>query len=323
VVGPVISGTVPGRVSVGILGTGVYLPGLPVSNAVVAKSAGADESWIRDRIGIRSRHYAAPTERTSDLAVEAGRRAIGSGGVRPDALLLATVTPDRPVPATASLVQAALGLRGSPAIDVNVACSGFVHAVVLAVGMVASGVAVSPLVIGADTFSRCVDPTDRRTAPLFGDAAGAVQLGAVPEGFGFLSAELWADGTQSEVAVVPPRGEGWFRMDGRAVSDVVLEAGPKLLAAAVAKAGLRLEDLARLVVHQANPRLVVELRDRLGLADPVVPVPGTLTGNTASASVAVALALSHAEHAITRGDVVALLAVGAGMTAGAVVLRWY
>jgi 3-oxoacyl-(acyl-carrier-protein) synthase III len=308
---------------VGVLSVAAYLPGPPVFNDAIAGVAGTDAAWIRDRIGIRSRHYAAAHERTSDLATEAARRAMNSCAVRPDALLLATVTPDRPVPATASVVQAGLGLCGVPAMDVNVACSGFVYAFVLAVGMVSSGVATAPLVIGADTFSRCVDPADPRTAPLFGDAAGAVQLGTVPDGFGFLSTELWADGAQAEVAVVPRPGKGWFRMDGPVVADVLLDAGPSLLAAAMAKANLPLAQLDRLIVHQANPNLIVRLGDRLGMGPRIVPRSGQVTGNTASASVAVALALSHREEPIGRGDLVALLAVGAGMTAGVVVLRWY
>ncbi|MEV7507951.1 MULTISPECIES: ketoacyl-ACP synthase III [unclassified Streptomyces] len=308
--------------SLGIIGLGSYLPGEPVSNETVAGSTGAELEWIRDRIGIEARHYAAPEETTTDLADAAGREAVARAGVAPDLVVLATVTSDRTVPATACYVQDRLGVHGAPALDVNAACSGFVYALTTAAGMVRAGVARTPLVIGADVFTRCVNPADRRTAPLFGDGAGAVQLGPVPEGYGILAMELWADGSQADVATIPKAG-GYFEMDGRGVTGVVLERGPKILAAALAKAGVRLDEINRLIVHQANPRLVRKLGDFVGLEEGVVPDYGRLTGNIASASIPVTLNLAHEERPFRHGDLVALVAVGAGMTAGAVVMRWY
>jgi 3-oxoacyl-[acyl-carrier-protein] synthase-3 len=308
--------------SLGIVGLGAYLPGPAVSNESVGETTGADIEWIRDRIGIEARHHAAPGESTTDLAADAARKALRDAPVEPDLVVLATVTSDRSVPATACYVQDRLGLSGAPALDVNAACSGFVYALTTAAGMVRQGVARHPLVIGADVFTRCVDPTDRRTAPLFGDGAGALQLGPVPDGYGILAAELWADGSKAHYATIPHTG-GWFEMDGRGVTGTVLEMGPKILSSALDKAGVRLGELNRLVVHQANPRLVRKVGDFVGLEEHVVPDYGRLTGNIASASIPVTLSLAHQERPFRDGDVIALLAVGAGMTAGAVVLRWH
>ena len=312
--------------SVGILGVGLHLPGAPVGNETILARTGGTAEWVRDRIGIEFRHLAA-SETTADLATRAAATAVGRSPVRPDMVVVATVTPEQPVPAVACAVQDRLGLHGAPAVDVNAACSGFVYAMVLAWGAVATGAVETPLVVGADVFTRHVDPADRRTAPLFGDGAGAVVLGPVPEGFGILAAELWADGSQRELAYVPAAGAGsenpWFHMDGRGVRDLVLEMGAKALLEVVQRAGIRVEDLDRVIVHQANPRLVGAVADAIGLERSVVPAYGVRTGNTASASIPVSLALAHAERPFARGDHVAMVAVGAGMTAGALVLRWY
>jgi 3-oxoacyl-(acyl-carrier-protein) synthase III len=308
----------------GIISTAAYLPGPAIGNAEVAARAGTTVHWITDRTGMLSRHRAAPEERTSDLATAAARLAIEDGGVRPDLLVLATVTADQPVPATACAVQDRLGLSGVAAFDVDAACSGYLYALVTAWGWVRAGLATAPLVVGADTFTRHVDPGDRRTAPLFGDGAGATVLGPVPSGYGILAAELWAAGDQRAIAEVPPKGgDGLFRMDGRAVRDVVLERCPKVLTAATDRAGLRLDQLDRVIVHQANPRLVGMLADSLGLGEQTVPRYGARTGNMAAATIPVTLALAHLDVPLARGDHVALVAVGAGMTAAAVVLRWY
>ncbi|HXV93231.1 MAG TPA: 3-oxoacyl-ACP synthase, partial [Pseudonocardia sp.] len=251
-----MSGPPPLEHGIGVVGVGAHLPGPAVDNGMVAARSGASPEWILDRTGIVSRHVAAPDETTADLATAAAAAAMAASPVRPDMVVLATVTPDRPVPATACAVQDRLGLHGVPALDVNAACSGFVYALVTAWGAAATGLARSPLVVGADVFSRHVDPGDRRTAPLFGDGAGAVVLGAVPAGFGILAAELWADGSRQELAVVPQPAPGeptdrWFRMDGRGVRDVVLEMGPKVLSAVAGRAGVRIDQIDRVIVHQA------------------------------------------------------------------------
>ncbi|QUI34611.1 3-oxoacyl-ACP synthase III family protein [Streptomyces alfalfae] len=305
----------------GIVSLGLHLPGAPVGNDSVAEASGADPAWIQDRIGMHARHHAAPRQTATELAVAAAESALTGAAVTPDLIVVATVTPDRPVPATACFVQERLGLAGVPAFDVNAACSGFIYALSCAHGMTLAAHARTPLVIGADTFTHVVDPTDRRTAPLFGDGAGAVQLGPVPAGYGILAVELWAEGSQAMYATVPR--EGWFAMDGRSVSGVVMDMGPKILQAALDRAGARLDQLDRVIVHQANPRLVRRLAEHVGLGEDQVPAYGSVTGNTASASVPVALAMADRERPFRRGDLVALVAVGAGMTAGAAVLRWY
>ncbi|MFJ3861885.1 3-oxoacyl-ACP synthase III family protein [Streptomyces sp. NPDC090085] len=307
--------------SAGIVSLGLYLPGDPVGNQSVAMTSGADPAWMEERIGIRARHRAAPGETTADLAARAGADALEGTTVSPDLLVVATVTPERSVPSVACFVQDRLGLTGVPAFDVNAACSGFLYALSCAHSMTLAGRARTPLVIGADVFTRVVNPGDRRTAPLFGDAAGAVQLGPVPDHYGVLAVELWAEGSQAMYATVPR--DDWFVMDGRGVSTVVMERGPKILQDALDRAGVRLDELDRLIVHQANPRLVRQLADHVGLDERRVPVFGGRTGNTASASVPVTLALAQRERPFQPGDLVALVAVGAGMTAGAAVLRWF
>ncbi|MBM7167524.1 ketoacyl-ACP synthase III [Streptomyces sp. G44] len=308
---------------IGIIALSSYLPGPSVGNSAVAEATGADTDWMEERIGIRSRHYAQPQETTQDLATEAAHRLLRETPTRPDLIVLATVTPDQPVPATACLVQNRLALTGVPAVDVNGACSGFVYALAYAYGLTLAGLSRNPLVIGADIFTRHVDPSDRRTAPLFGDGAGAVLLGPVPNGYGILGMELWAEGSQANYATVPPAGNGLFSMNGRGVSEVVLEMGPKVLDTALARAGVRIEQLERVIVHQANPSLVHKLAEQVGLDDTVVPALGSRTGNTASASIPLTLALTHQEKPLRHGDLVAFVAVGAGMTAGAAVIRWY
>lgn len=310
------------RTSLGIVGVGHHLPGAPVSNEAVAETASVDIEWIRERTGIESRHYAAPESLTSDLATQAANRALEAAGVGTDLIVLGTSTPDKLAPSTACYVQDKLGLPGIPAFDVSAGCSGFLYALSVATAMAAAGLARYPLVLAADVLTRCVDPTDRRIAPLFGDGAGAVQLGPVPDGYGILALELWADGSLSEIATMPRYG-GYFRMDGRGVKKVVMERGPKILEAALAKAGVRLDQLNRVLIHQANPKLVRMLGDFVGLSPEVAPDYGRLTGNTAGASVAVAFSMAHAERPFRDGDLFALLAVGAGMTAAAAIVRWH
>ncbi|MEU0332064.1 ketoacyl-ACP synthase III [Streptomyces sp. NPDC006193] len=305
----------------GVVSLGLHLPGTPVGNESIAATSGADPQWMEDRIGIRARHHAPRPQTATDLAVGAAENALAGEAVTPDLIVVATVTAERPVPSTACFVQDRLGLAGVPAFDVNAACSGFVYALSCAYGMTLAGHVRTPLVIGADTFTHVVDPTDRRTAPLFGDGAGAVQLGPVPDGYGILAVDLWAEGSQAMYATVPR--EGWFAMDGRSVSGVVMDMGPKILQGALDRAGVRLDQLDRVIVHQANPRLVRRLADHVGLDESRAPAYGAVTGNTASASIPVALAMADRERPFRRGDLVALVAVGAGMTAGAAVLRWY
>lgn len=310
------------RTSLGIVGVGHHLPGAPVSNASVAENASVDIEWIRERTGIESRHYAGPESLTSDLAACAATQALEAAPIGADMIVLGTSTPDKLAPSTACYVQKKLGLYGIPAFDVSAGCSGFLYALSVATAMAAAGLAKHPLVVAADVLTRCVDPTDHRIAPLFGDGAGAVQLGPVPDGYGILALEMWADGSLSEIATMPRHG-GYFQMDGRGVKRVVMERGPKILEAALAKAGVRLDQLNRVLIHQANPKLVRMLGDVVGLSPEVAPDYGRLTGNTAGASVAVAFSMAHAERPFRDGDLLALLAVGAGMTAAAAIVRWH
>lgn len=318
-----------GQATLAVTSLGSALPRTRVGNAAVASSTGTSSEWIRRRTGMIERAVREPVDSTASLAAAAGAAALRDAAALPDLLILATTTPDRPVPATAVDVQARLALPGRPAFDLNSACSGFLYGLAMAVGAHATGLAEHVLLIGADTFTRHVDPTDRRTAPLFGDGAGAVFLSPAATGFGVLSVDLWADGTMSDHAYVPGwtagddgRRDHLFRMDGRAVKQVVLSCLPDLLVTSLRKNGLDLPDVDRFIVHQANPVLVRMLAEALSVDPRRMPTPGKMTGNTAAASVPMALAASHRDRPIPHGAVVVLLAAGAGMSAGVAVLRW-
>jgi 3-oxoacyl-(acyl-carrier-protein) synthase III len=318
-----------GMTGFGVLGMGVHLPDRVVDNAAVAAACGCDPAWIEERTGVLSRHIAAPAELTSDLAAGAGAKAMADTGVLPDLLVLATVTPDRPLPATAYDVQRKLDLPGVPAFTVDAACSGFLHAIAVGWGASRTGIASTALLIGADVFTRQADPTDRRAAPLFGDAAAALMFGPVPDGYGVLAVELWGDGRLADIARIDAqdrrgaRPAPLFTMDGQAVSRTAMEYLPWILARGLERAAVEPTDLARLIVHQANVRLVERIASVVGLPPERVPTSGRHTGNTATASVPLTLALSHADRPLRRDDLVALVAVGAGASAGAAVLRWY
>jgi 3-oxoacyl-(acyl-carrier-protein) synthase III len=315
---------------IGITRIAGYAPSRIQTNAEVSQSIGMPSGWIEERTGIKSRTIAGPGEMTSDLAAAAGRRLISDGLADPDLLVLATTTPDRPTPSTAATVQTMLGIPGAAALDVNAACSGFLYALTLAWGAINTGVSSTALVIGADTFTRHVDVTNRRTAPLFGDGAGAVVLERVPEGYGILACELWADGNLSDAAyvdstIIDTRTVTMdpFSMDGRAVKNVVLKQGPEIIGRALQKTGLEIHDLNRVIVHQANPRLVESLAQAVGIEPHKVPTYGRLTGNTAAASVPLTLHRSVQDDPLKRGDIVGFVAIGAGMTGAAVIARWY
>ena len=317
----------------GVLGIGFHLPTSEVDNTTIAEQCGADPDWIEGRTGVISRRRAPLDQTTCDLATAAAADAIVAAGYRPDFLILAASVPDRPMPPTAPSVQRRLGLNGTAAFDVNAACAGFVHALAMGWGATRIGLSEIPLVIGVDVLSRYVDPSDRRTAPLFGDGAGALVLGPVPEGYGLLAARLWADGAFSELIRIPLRPDrrqgdaipaaSYFEMDGHAAADAVVRVVPEALCQCLHDAGLADHQVDRLIVHQANVRLVETLRRSLGLSDGQMPATGRTTGNTGAASIPVGLALSNQERPLRRDEIVALLTMGAGASVGVAVIRWH
>ena len=309
--------TRPGSTGAVISGWGSALPDRIVTNDDLAATLDTSDEWITTRTGIRSRHIGGSTV---SLSVESGRAAIEMAGLTPDridALVLATTTPDRQW-GTAPMVQRELGLACG-AFEVNAACSGFVYGLVNAHGLIAMG-ADRVLVIGTDTLSRITDWTDRATAPLFADGSGAVVLEAVEGGGQLLGWDLDADGTASELlwaevgGTVNMEGKEVFR---RAVR-IMMDSAEKSLK----HAGITADDLALIVPHQANIRIIQAACERLGDDMDRAAVTIDHTGNTSSASIPLALAEALDAGRIAHGDHVLLVGFGGGMTAASAVLRW-
>ncbi|MBV2156638.1 beta-ketoacyl-ACP synthase III [Kitasatospora sp. SUK 42] len=321
-----------------VAGLGGRVPPTVLTNRDLVASLDIDEEWIHSRTGIRQRHVIAPGGSTGDLAVEAGRRALASAGAeRVDALVLATSTPDRLCPATAPEVADRLGLGAIPAFDVAAVCTGFIYALATAGGLIAAGTAGTVLVIGADTFSTILDPADHRMRAVFGDGAGAVVLrpGRAGEQGALLGIGLGSDGSRSDLLGIPGGGsrqrsaglptraeDVYFTMQGRAVfHEAVLRMAASIRETAE-RAGWPLEDVDRFVLHQANARILAAVATRLG-----VPVERFVrhidrVGNTAAASVPLALADGVAGGRIRPGHRVVLASFGGGLTWGSVALVW-
>ena len=302
-----------------ITGWGAALPDKVVTNDDLrASGLDTNDEWIVDRTGIRERRIGGTT---ASLSVESGRAAMAMAGVDPsaiDALVLATTSPDRTVPATSPAVQTQLGLRCG-AFDVNAACSGFTYALVVAHGLIAMG-SERILVIGTDTLSRITDWSDRNTAVLFADGSGAVVLEAV-EGPGQLRGwDLDADGSAESVLYAEVGGT--IKMDGKEVFRravrIMVDSAEKSMKAA----GVLADDIAVVVPHQANVRIIKAACDRLGIGMDRVAVVLERTGNTSSASIPLALADALDAGRIQRGDLVLLVGFGAGMTAASTVIEW-
>jgi len=309
----------PGARGAVITGWGTALPPKTLTNDDL-RDMGLDTSdeWIHERTGIRERHVGGTT---AGLSVESGRLAMARAGVDPteiDALVLATTTPDRTVPATSATVQHELGLRCG-AFDVNAACSGFVYSLVIAHGLIAMG-SHKVLVIGTDTLARIVDWDDRNTAVLFADGSGSVVLEAV-EGPGQLVAwDLDADGS-AERFLYAEVGDT-LKMDGKEVFRravrIMVNSGQK----SMTHAGVTADDIALVVPHQANTRIISAACDRLGIPIERAALVLEHTGNTSSASIPLALVDAIERNRVKAGDLVLLVGFGAGMTAASAILRW-
>ena len=311
---------IPPNVRGGIItGWGAALPEKVVTNDDLrASGLDTNDEWIRDRTGIAQRHVGGST---ASLSTEAGRKAIEMAGCDPseiDVLILATTTPDQTVPATAPTVQHNLGLRCG-AFDVNAACSGFAYGLVAAQGFLAVG-ARKALVIGTDTLSRIVDWTDRNTAILFADGSGAVVLEATDGPGMILGWDLDADGDARRF--LDADVGGYIHMDGKEVFRravrIMVDSGQKSLAAA----GVTVDQLALVVPHQANMRIIAAACDRLGIPIEKAAIVLHRTGNTSSASIPLALADALDNGRVKDGDYVLLVGFGAGMTAASMVLQW-
>jgi len=317
-----------------ILGCGGYLPEKVVTNADLAERLATSDEWIVQRTGIRQRHVAAVGELTSDLATAAARQALKSAGMAGgdlDLIVLATATPDHTFPATATKVQAQLGMTRGAAFDVQAVCTGFIYALATADALLRMGQARTALVIGAETFSRILDWQDRGTCVLFGDGAGAVVLQAAPaEGKsarGILSSHLHSDGSNYRLLYVDggpstTGTSGYLRMEGREVFRHAVQRLAEVVDEALAANGLQESDIDWLVPHQANRRIIDSMARKLHLSPEKVVVTIDRHANTSAASVPLALAEAVADGRIRRGQLVLLEAMGGGLTWGASLVRW-
>jgi 3-oxoacyl-[acyl-carrier-protein] synthase-3 len=318
-----------------ILGCGAYLPERIVTNDELASRIDTSDAWIRKRTGIRQRHVAAEGELTSDLAVAACRPALLRAGVEPDEIdliVLATSTPDNTFPATATKVQALLGVKRAVAFDVQAVCSGFVYALSVADNMIRLGQARTALVIGAEVFSRILDWEDRGTCVLFGDGAGAMVLRAGmseagSNGRGVLSTHLFTDGSHYDSLYVDggpgTTGKaGCLRMAGQEVFRHAVHNMAEAIEIAIEANGLSLSDIDVLVPHQANIRIIESISRKLGVENEKVVITVGSQANTSAATIPLALTYAQDNDRIQPGDLVALSALGGGFAWGSSLIRW-
>lgn len=318
--------------AVAIAGIGGSVPPRVVTNAEIVQHIDSSDEWIRSRTGIRQRHVVDAGTATSDLAVEAGSRALKSAALDAvDVVIVATTTPDHPCPASAPTVSGRLGLGTVPAFDINAVCSGFLYGLTVASSMIRAGAARTALLIGADTFSTIVDPTDRATAFLFGDGAGAVVLRAaqVGEPGTIIDVELGSDGGLEDLIMVrgggsrlPESDDTFFTMQGQSVYRHAVARMTSTTRTVLERVGWAASDVDWFVGHQANSRILDATAKRLGL-----PAERTLmnldrVGNTAAASIPLALADAAEDGRLRPGDKIALAAFGGGATWGAAALTW-
>ncbi len=318
-----------------ITGTGSYLPPHRVTNDdLVAQLAQqgieTSDEWIVERTGIRARHFADRDVTSSDLALEASRRALEAAGCQAqdlDLIIVATSTPDMVFPSTACILQNKLGANGCPAFDVQAVCSGFVYALTVADAMIRSGAARRALVVGSEVFSRILDFNDRTTCVLFGDGAGAVVLEA-SEAPGILASDLHADGSHVGILCVPGNvyggqilGDPLLKMDGQAVFKLAVGVLEKAARATLDKAGMTDADIDWLIPHQANIRIMQSTARKLKLSMDKVVVTVDQHGNTSAASIPLALDHGVRNGQVQPGQTVLLEGVGGGFTWGAVLLK--
>ncbi len=325
--------------SIGIIGTGFYVPSKVMTNKELAKIVDTTDEWIAEKTGVRARRIADPQEATSDLAIFAAQDAMRSAKVHCediDLIVLATSTPDMIQPSTASIVQGKIGAINAAAFDVSAVCAGFVYALSVAYSMMkASDNYRKVLVIGAETYSRILDWTDRSTCVFFGDGAGAVVLGEVENGLGIQSHFLMNDGRGASVIKFLGGGSRYpaseetiakkfhrFEMQGKQVWDFATMAMPKAVKTVADKAGIKTQDIDMLISHQANINIISKSMESLGL-----PMERTYTnlekyGNTSGASIPIALAEADRLGRFAKGNNVVFVGFGGGLSYGAILMKW-
>lgn len=309
-----------------ISGTGSYLPTKILTNADLERMVETTDEWIVARTGIKERHIAADNEFTSDLACHAAKNAIVSAGVNVadiDLIIVATTTPDKIFPSVATMVQRKLGISGCPAFDMQAVCSGFVYALATANNFIKAGSAKCALVIGADTFSRITDYTDRGNCILWGDGAGAVILQASEEQ-GVISTHLHADGNYETMLHVPRRTEGpdTVVMEGNPVFKMAVNTLDQIVDETLAANNMQKTDIDWLVPHQANIRILQATAKKLDMPMDRVVVTVDKHGNTSAASIPLALDTAVRDGRIKRGDVILMEAFGGGFTWGSALIKY-
>lgn len=318
-----------------VRGVGHYLPERVVPNSYFEGLVETSDEWIRTRSGIERRHFAAEGETTSQMAIAASRAALDDAGIAPDdidAVLVATTTPDLTFPSTATMVQEGLGMTRGFAFDMQAVCAGFVYALTTANALICTGQADRVLVIGAETFSRLLDMTDRATCVLFGDGAGALVLESkaatgTNEDRGILAADLNSDGRYRDMLYVDggpstTGTRGHVRMQGNALFRQAVERLTETAHHALGKVGLSDGDIDWIVPHQANIRIIQGTARKMGVPMERVIVTVADHGNTSAASIPLALSVGKQDGKIARGDLILTEAIGGGLAWGAVVLRW-
>ncbi|CEI84560.1 3-oxoacyl-[acyl-carrier-protein] synthase 3 [Oceanobacillus oncorhynchi subsp. incaldanensis] len=309
--------------SIGILGTGHYLPTNVVTNHDLEKIVDTNDEWIRTRTGIHERRLATDDIDTSDMAYHASIEALKDANVKAediDLILVATVTPDTAFPSIACLIQDRLGAVNAAAMDVGAACAGFMYGVITANQFIAAGTYKNVLVVGSEKLSKITDWTDRSTCVLFGDGAGAAVIGEVSEGKGILSFELGANGAGGKELYL--NKEDHIIMNGREVFKFAVRQMPESTIHVVEKIGLSREDVDYLVPHQANIRIMEAARERLGISEDKMAKSIERFGNNSSASIPMALSEAVKEGKIKDNDLIVLVGFGGGLTWGAVAMRW-
>ncbi|MCC5997394.1 MAG: ketoacyl-ACP synthase III [Oceanicaulis sp.] len=317
-----------------IAGIGAYLPEKVLTNAGMEAIVETSDAWIRERTGIAQRHIAAEGQYTSDLGVEASRRALDHAGLNAsevDLIIVATATPDLTFPATATIIQHKLGITGGCAFDVHAVCSGFLYAMAVADNFIRCGQARTALVIGAETFSRILDWTDRTTCVLLGDGAGAVvmtaETGAPEDGKGLIKTHLRSDGGFCDLLYVdggPSRTKtvGHLRMQGNQVFRHAVTKIAGSMTELADMAGVAIADIDWFVPHQANQRILLGVSNRLGIPEERVISTVAMHGNTSAASIPLAFDQAVRDGRIKRGDLILMEALGGGFTWGAALARY-
>ncbi len=322
-----------------VLGTGSYTPEKVITNDDLSNTIETSDEWIVQRTGIKARHVVAEGESTSDMAVNAARKALEMSNMTPeeiDIIIVATSTPDFHIPSTAPIVQNKLGCRTIPAFDINSVCAGFAYAFVTATSMLSSGLYKNCLVIGSDTYSKILNWSDRNTCVLFGDGAGAVVLQRDENGGKILSHEFGADGSGENYIKIPVGGarkplheyefydknDFYFQMTGKKVYEFTITTIPNCATNVMQKAGLAPDELDLVVLHQANIRIIDAVAKRLGVDRERFFVNVEKYGNTSAASIPIALDEANRAGRIKDGDKILMLGFGGGLSWGGFIFQW-